>query len=131
MSLLVLDLPNSRRQETEADALGMKYSAKACFDPGEMPGVFTRLEALGEKNRNSALDLRFLRTHPPGVDRVQALNKLLPSAYNARAASDNCGDLGESLDLFFKDPLVARDGKPGVIRYQGWGVAGQRLARAS
>jgi hypothetical protein len=42
-SMLVLtgdrrSLPNSRRQETEADALGMKYSAKACFDPGEMPG---------------------------------------------------------------------------------------------
>jgi len=94
---LLMDLPNSRQQETEADAVGMKYAAKACFDPGEIPGVFARLQEL---EKNVGLDLTILRTHPTGTARNQALGKLLPGAYDIRAANERCADTANYFDAF-------------------------------
>ncbi|KAI9433225.1 hypothetical protein H4582DRAFT_1989770 [Lactarius indigo] len=43
---LLMDLPHSRKQEYEADKIGLKLSAKACFNPTAAPEMFKRLEAL-------------------------------------------------------------------------------------
>ena len=40
---LALFLPNSRKAETEADIIGMRLAARACYDPGAAMAVFTKL----------------------------------------------------------------------------------------
>lgn len=37
LTTFLLDLPNSRTQEREADAIGLRLSAKACFRPDAAP----------------------------------------------------------------------------------------------
>lgn len=98
VSWLTMNLPNSRKQEMEADALGMKYAARACFDPGEMPGIFTRLAAL--EGEQKGLNFAILRTHPTGEARSQALSKLLPAAYDTRSMSDKCEGLADTFQAF-------------------------------
>jgi len=37
LTTFLLDLPNSRKQELEADVIGLRLAAKACYDPEAAP----------------------------------------------------------------------------------------------
>ncbi len=51
-----------RKQETEADVIGIHLSARACFDPTAAVDVFTKL---GEAEKSAGISTPgFLRTHP-------------------------------------------------------------------
>ncbi|KAH9981802.1 peptidase family M48-domain-containing protein [Russula compacta] len=102
MTTLLMELPHSRKQEHEADKIGMKLSAKACFNPTAAPEMFKRLGAL-EKS-GGGLNVSFLNTHPASDERVKQLEALLPDALTIRASacggtSDHLGDFGESVAL--------------------------------
>ncbi|TFY57182.1 hypothetical protein EVG20_g8641 [Dentipellis fragilis] len=90
----LLDLPNSRKQELEADTIGLKLSARACFDPRGAPDVYKRLAQLGDSG-----NLDFLQTHPSSEKRVIRLEDQLPMAYEIRAASPDCSH-GEQMHAF-------------------------------
>ncbi|KAA1470753.1 hypothetical protein DENSPDRAFT_929073 [Dentipellis sp. KUC8613] len=90
----LLDLPNSRKQELEADTIGLKLSARACFDPRGAPDVFKRLAQLGDSG-----NLDFLQTHPSSEKRVLRLEEQLPMAYEIRAGSPDCSH-GEQMHTF-------------------------------
>ncbi|KAH9938786.1 peptidase family M48-domain-containing protein [Epithele typhae] len=89
---LILSLPHSRTQESEADTIGMRLCARACFDPEAVP----RLGKLEESG--SSFD--FLRTHPSSLKRVAATQKMLPEAYDIQASSPRCGGLVDHIAAF-------------------------------
>ena len=82
---LLLELPYSRKVESEADTVGMKFISRACFDPTKASMVWKNMPALTDK------DLEYLYTHPSNETRYESLQEQLPSAYDERAKS-NCDD---------------------------------------
>lgn len=67
--------PFSRAQELEADALGLRYMARAGYDPAAAIAFWRRMLALEEDRGVPA----FLSTHPAGERRIERLRELLPS----------------------------------------------------
>ncbi|KAI0062113.1 hypothetical protein BV25DRAFT_1804489 [Artomyces pyxidatus] len=93
----LLELPNSRTHELEADTIGLRVAAKACFDPAAAPAMFRRLGALEEKQ--GRLNVDFLYTHPTSETRVKRLEAQLPGAQAIQAATD-CGNLEGRMSAF-------------------------------
>ena len=75
---LGLNLPFSRRAETEADSIGLRIMSRACYDPLVAPRVFQKLGAAHGAAMNSPPE--WLSTHPSDDKRVQALLKAAPEA---------------------------------------------------
>lgn len=75
-----LALPYSRRQELEADRLGLFTMAQARFDPREAANLWRRMEQAAGGGVPA-----FLTTHPAPADRIQAIEALLPEAERAAA----------------------------------------------
>ncbi|MCL2413955.1 MAG: M48 family metallopeptidase [Bacteroidales bacterium] len=69
-------LPHSRRNELEADRLGLIFMAMAGFDVHEAPRFWERMMALS--GNPSASD--FLSTHPSNARRIAEINKHIPEA---------------------------------------------------
>ncbi len=67
--------PFSRKQESEADIIGLKYMAMAGFDPRESVTLWTNME---EKNESRVPE--FMSTHPSGETRIESLVSQLPTA---------------------------------------------------
>jgi predicted Zn-dependent protease len=77
-----VELPFSRKQESEADHIGMIYMARAGYDPAAAVSFWERF---AEYNKQQAGDQdsffsKFLRTHPVDSVRIADLKKLLPEA---------------------------------------------------
>ena len=70
---LALDLPFSRRMESEADLYGLELAARAGYDPRAAVTLWQKMERLGSGGPG------FLSTHPPSSERTQALQNALPS----------------------------------------------------
>ncbi len=83
--------PFSRKQESEADVIGLKYMAMAGFDPRESITLWTNME---EKQESQVPE--FMSTHPSGDTRIESLVSQLPVAlalYNeatAQGRAPNC-----------------------------------------
>jgi metalloendopeptidase OMA1, mitochondrial len=75
----------SRRDELEADHIGMMYMAQAGYDPAAAPRVWGRLAGGTDDQFNKALSI--FSTHPRDYLRVQELMKHLPEAQAAYAAA--------------------------------------------
>ena len=81
-STLVVALPFSRKQESEADRIGLIYMAKAGYDPREAIPFWERMGAAG---RGSPPE--FLSTHPGYRTRIKNLRKWMPEAMEYYEAS--------------------------------------------
>ncbi len=68
-------LPFSRKQETEADRIGLIYMAKAGYDPRESIAFWQRM---GKQSGSSTP--QFLSTHPGYKTRISNLRKWMPDA---------------------------------------------------
>lgn len=55
-----VQLPASRKQESEADYIGLLMMAKSCFDPTEAVRVWQRMEAADKEGSIP----QWLSTHP-------------------------------------------------------------------
>lgn len=81
-------LPFSRRQETEADRLGLKYMAESGFDPRQAPELWRLMtEAAGEGPPE------FLSTHPSPKSRINDLTERAADhigAYEAVKSRPDC-----------------------------------------
>jgi len=80
-STILLTLPFSRKQESEADIVGLEYMAKAGFDPRATIALWKRM---GEARENRTAE--FLSTHPSDDRRLDDIVKSLRTAlieYNA------------------------------------------------
>lgn len=77
---LLSELPNSRHQESEADFIGMRLAAEACYDAEALSRVFRRMHMAGQegKDKNIANNPpEFLSTHPSNVSRIRDMQKWL------------------------------------------------------
>lgn len=72
-SNLALSLPNSRKQETEADKLGLIFMSMAGYDPEEAVPFWQRMSSV---NKNKTPE--FLSTHPSDQTRIKNLQALVP-----------------------------------------------------
>jgi len=73
------ELPHSRKQESEADRVGLTYMARAGYDPAKAVEFWKRFAAYNQQAGGSA-GLAFMRTHPTDDKRIADLEKLLPQA---------------------------------------------------
>ncbi len=83
--------PHSRKQETEADVLGLEYMANAGFDPRESVELWKKMS---EDNQNAPPE--FLSTHPSSDTRIENLISEYPKALKlmneakAQGKNPNC-----------------------------------------
>ncbi|KAJ2262867.1 metalloendopeptidase [Coemansia sp. RSA 376] len=84
MSTLLLELPNSRQCEQEADQLGLYLMAKACYDPEQAVSLWQRMKAA-----ELSSPPQFLNTHPSTDSRIENIRALLPQA-NMKRETANC-----------------------------------------
>ncbi|KAI0740130.1 peptidase family M48-domain-containing protein [Earliella scabrosa] len=114
---LLYDLPNSRKQEYEADKIGLRLSSRACFDPAAVPEMFSRLGRLEASKGGRHVD--FLTTHPASEKRSQILREMLPEAYAIQAASPACGSTADHMAVFRDTWLGGQD--PERMSESRWG----------
>jgi len=79
---LVVALPFSRKQESEADRIGLIYMAKAGYDPREAIPFWERMGAAGR-----GAPPEFLSTHPGYRTRIKNLRRWMPEALEYYEAS--------------------------------------------
>lgn len=76
-SELFVMLPYSRRQEFEADKIGLTYMARAGYDPRHALTLWGRFsDMLATQTRVP----EFLSTHPADANRIQQIKELMPAA---------------------------------------------------
>lgn len=73
---LAVGLPHSRRQEYEADEIGLVLMSLAGYDPREAPRFWERMAAASGNGGGP----EFLSTHPVSTNRVARLESMLPDA---------------------------------------------------
>jgi predicted Zn-dependent protease len=76
-STVGLVLPNSRKQESEADKLGLIFMAMAGYNPNEAVAFWQRM---AEAGKNSQKPPKLLSTHPSDEDRIAAMQANMPKA---------------------------------------------------
>lgn len=69
-------LPNSRKQELEADKFGLIFTAMAGYNPQEAIPLWERMQKASDGNRPP----EFLSTHPSEDTRIQRLRDFMPTA---------------------------------------------------
>ena len=71
----VLVLPNSRQNESEADAIGLELAARAGYNPRAAISVWQKMNKATEGKGT----FEFLSTHPSGDTRIEQLSELIPA----------------------------------------------------
>jgi predicted Zn-dependent protease len=85
-------LPFGREHELEADAVGLKYMARAGFDPRESVRFWERMREASDGQKPP----EFMSTHPGDETRIQRLEAMMPEAvkiYQEAVASQGAGQL--------------------------------------
>lgn len=91
-------LPYSRKQELEADQLGLIFMAMAGYDPSQAAGFWQRMSQQGGSTPE------FMSTHPSDNTRIQQIQKDLPEAlkyYKGAGKSTSSGSAKTSNDWKF------------------------------
>jgi predicted Zn-dependent protease len=102
---LLLLLPYSRADESEADVLGLQYMAKSGFDPREAPKLWVNMSKQGGSKQGGGAPPEFLSTHPANETRIRELQNRLPEALplyeetRAQGGQPRCGMIGRSSGL--------------------------------
>ncbi|QBI05021.1 M48 family peptidase [Pseudoduganella albidiflava] len=80
-------LPNSRQNESEADAMGLELAARAGYRPEASVAVWRKMQALsmkagdrkaGDRKTNDSEPAEFTSTHPSHDTRIADLTAMLP-----------------------------------------------------
>ena len=74
-------LPYARKQETQADEMGLMLAAAACFNPQEAVPLWQRMQRAGGGGGQP----EFASTHPDPGTRIENLQSLMPKAMQYRA----------------------------------------------
>ncbi len=74
-----LALPHSRGQESEADEIGLRYMARAGYNPEAAVAFWQRFAAFNAQQQGNNTPA-FLRTHPTDETRIRQLQEWMPTA---------------------------------------------------
>lgn len=86
-------MPFNRKQESEADVIGLEYMAKAGFNPEQAIPLWENMERV----QGGEAPPEFLSTHPSGESRMKVLKSELPGAKKlaeearAKGLKPDCG----------------------------------------
>ncbi len=83
-------LPHSRKQESEADHIGLIYMARAGYPPAAAVDFWQRFSAFNEQSGKGG-GPAFLRTHPVDATRIEQIKAWLPEAQQQMDAGANAG----------------------------------------
>jgi predicted Zn-dependent protease len=108
----LMDLPNSRTQEREADLIGLRLMSRACYNPEAAPEMFSRLGQLESKMGKSGPD--FFQTHPSSESRVKLLEEALPQGYAILAANPDCDRLRDEMQSFRDSAHMMKFARNGI-----------------
>jgi predicted Zn-dependent protease len=86
-------LPYSRKQESEADEIGILLMADAGYDPAEAPRFWERFGGL----KGDSATPEFMSTHPSDARRAEKLRELLNQAQPRYSKSPERMGLGEAI----------------------------------
>ncbi|KAI1502799.1 peptidase family M48-domain-containing protein [Biscogniauxia marginata] len=92
---LLFERPMGRRQESEADYIGLMMMAEACYDPRQAIGFWQRMEMV-QKGEEPP---EWLSTHPSNNNRIQKIQEWMPKALEKMNESD-CQGTSAFADLF-------------------------------
>jgi predicted Zn-dependent protease len=73
------ELPHSRKQESEADQIGLLYMARAGYNPEAAVDFWRRFAEFNQQQGSSGTPA-FLRTHPTDETRIRQLQAWMPKA---------------------------------------------------
>jgi predicted Zn-dependent protease len=91
-----LDLPFSRKCESEADYVGLLLMSQACYNPEEAVHLWERMA----QESQGAANVSFISTHPAPRARIKKIQQWIPEAKDKQLASDCVSDLGHYSEQF-------------------------------
>ncbi|KAK3403449.1 peptidase family M48-domain-containing protein [Sordaria brevicollis] len=91
----VVEKPMSRKQESEADYIGLMMMAEACYDPREAVTFWERMDRRTKGNEVP----EWMSTHPSHSNRIEKIQQWIPEALEKRERSD-CRTTASFADLF-------------------------------
>ncbi|PHH73446.1 hypothetical protein CDD83_4751 [Cordyceps sp. RAO-2017] len=103
---LLFQLPMSRKQESEADYIGLMLMAEACYDPRAAVPFWRLMETIERVGGTEVPEM--ISTHPSHAHRLDQIEGWLPEAMQKRSESD-CSGTAAFADRFRK---AMRWGKP-------------------
>lgn len=95
----LMQLPNSRKSESEADHIGIHLMAKACYDPRESTKMWERMSQSEKGSSGGIASVDFMSTHPANAKRIKQLDSWMHEALDMRAATA-CGDTPSQFEAF-------------------------------
>ncbi|CAK7197621.1 metalloendopeptidase [Sporothrix eucalyptigena] len=98
---LVFNTPMSRKQESEADFIGLMLMAEACFDPSEAAKFWYRMD-----QAQTLQPPEWISTHPSNQHRMEKIKEWLPAAMEKRKQSACDG----TQDFAFRFKRALRNG---------------------
>ncbi|OLN85869.1 Mitochondrial metalloendopeptidase OMA1 [Colletotrichum chlorophyti] len=90
---LLFTRPMGRKQESEADYIGLMLMAEACYDPREAVEFWRRMDRASKRAQAEEVP-EFLSTHPSNEHRIEKCTEWLPKAMEKWEASDCKGTAG-------------------------------------
>ncbi|KOS20131.1 Mitochondrial metalloendopeptidase OMA1 [Escovopsis weberi] len=84
-------LPMGRKQESEADYIGLMMMAEACYDPRQAVGFWQRMETIQRSGGQEVPEM--LSTHPSNENRIAKIYEWMPEAMKKQAESDCRGTM--------------------------------------
>jgi predicted Zn-dependent protease len=110
--LSVLFLKYSRDDEAQADSLGVRYAARAGWDPEGVPRMLTTLGRIESASDTHGVP-NWLATHPPAPDRLSRVQRAVQQAESGPA------DFVTNRDPYFRQVdgiIYGDDPKQGIVR---------------
>lgn len=101
---IVFELPFERDQETEADEVGLKLMARACYDVRVAPLFWQKMAVKETQEQVGPKMDEYLSTHPSHENRAYNLESKMKEALKIRQEC-NCSPLGP---LFVPQPSLLR-----------------------
>lgn len=95
---------HSRHNEREADEMGIKIAAMACYDTKEAPIVMHKMHEAEKRalDDTNAIDLYLFRTHPPSNERFLYLKDKSNHENPTKYVQSHCAEVKQKFKLSWK-----------------------------